>query len=47
LIILNNRCRSKTAGESERTIMAHTGHRSMTMVREASVFTDNADSGLL
>jgi integrase len=39
------------AGKSERAIMAHTGHRSVTMVRryirEASVFTDNAAAGLL
>ena len=39
------------AGKSERTIMAQTGHRSVTMVRryirEVSVFTDNAAAGLL
>ena len=39
------------AGKSERAIMAHTGHRSVTMVRRyirnASVFTDNAAAGLL
>jgi hypothetical protein len=35
VIILNSRCRPKTAGKSTRAIMAHTGHRSVTMVREA------------